>query len=117
MNRLSTIARKNQLFDEILDADEAAKAKVTAETPFGQRGFFHDSPLSARRAFGPEAEIVKMDDYVQNYFKDGVLVNRLSNTYTTKEIAEGFTNVSKIQDFMRGETGGPVGKTFSVGMA
>jgi hypothetical protein len=113
MNRLSTIARKNQLFDEILDADEAAKAKVTAETPFGQRGFFHDSPLSARRAFGPEAEIVKMDDYVQNYFKDGVLVNRLSNTYTTKEIAEGFTNVSKIQDFMRGETGGPVGKTFS----
>ena len=53
MNRLSVVARKNQLFDEILD-DEAAKAKVTAETPFGQRGFFHDSPLSARRAFGPE---------------------------------------------------------------
>ena len=113
MNRLSTIARKNQLFDEILDADEIAKANVKQNTPFGQRGFFHDSPLSARRAFGPEADIVKMDDYVQNYFKDGVLVNRLSNTYTTKEIAEGFTNVSKIQDFMRGETGGPIGKTFS----
>ena len=44
-----------------------------------------------------------MDDYVQNYFKDGVLVNRLSNTYTTRDIAEGFTNVSKIQDFMRGD--------------
>ena len=113
MNRLSTIARKNQLFDEILDADEIAKANVKQNTPFGQRGFFHDSPLSARRAFGPEADIVKMDDYVQNYFKDGVLVNRLSNTYTTKEIAEGFTNVSKVQDFMRGETGGPIGKTFS----
>ena len=69
--------------------------------------------MAAKRAFGPEADIVKMDDYVQEYFKDGVLVNRLSGTYTTKEIAEGFTNVSKIQDFMRGESGGPVGKTFS----
>ena len=54
-----------------------------------------------------------MDDYVKEYFKDGVLVNRLSNTYTTREIAEGFTNVSKIQDFMRGDTGGALGKTFS----
>ena len=53
-----------------------------------------------------------MDDYVEEYFKDGVL-NRLSNTYTTREIAEGFTNVSKIQDFMRGDTGGALGKTFS----
>ena len=113
MNRLSTVARKNQLFDEILDVDDAMKAKATAETPFGQRGFFHDSPLSARRAFGPTPEIVKMDDYVKNYFKDGVLVNRLSNTYTTKEIAESFTNVSKVQDFMRGETGGALGKSFS----
>ena len=112
-NRLSTIARKNQLFDEILDADQIAKDAVKADTPYGQRGFFHDSPLSARRAFGPNAEIVKMDDYVQNYFKDGVLVNRLSNTYTTRDIAEGFTNVSKIQDFMRGDTGGALGKTFS----
>ena len=47
-----------------------------------------------------------MDEYVEEYFKDGVLINRLSNTYTTREIAEGFTNVSKIQNFMRGETGG-----------
>ena len=113
MNRLSVIARKNQLFDEILDVDDAMKAKATAETPMGQRGFFHDSPLTAKRAFGPEADIVKMDNYVQNYFKDGVLVNRLSGTYTTREIAEGFTNVSKIQDFMRGETGGALGKSFS----
>ena len=55
MNRLSTIARKNQLFDEILEADEIAKANVKQNTPFGQRGFFHDSPLAAKRAFGPEA--------------------------------------------------------------
>jgi hypothetical protein len=112
-NRLSAIARKNQLFDEILEVDEAMKAAAKSDTPLGQRGFFHDSPLSAKRAFGPEAEIVKMDDYVKEYFKEGVLVNRLSNTYTTREIAEGFTNVSKIQDFMRGDTGGALGKTFS----
>ena len=113
MNKLSVIARKNQLFDEILDADDIAKANVKTDTAFGQRGFFHDSPLSAKRAFGPEADIVKMDDYVKDYFKEGVLVNRLSGTYTTREIAEGFTNVSKMQDFMRGESGGALGKTFS----
>ena len=113
MNRLSTVARKNQLFDEILDTDDVMKAAAKSDTPLGQRGFFHDSPLAAKRAFGPEADVVKMDDYVQNYFKDGVLINRLAGTYTTREIAEGFTNVSKLQDFMRGETGGPLGKTFS----
>ena len=113
MNRLSTVARKNQLFDEILDTDDVMKSAVKSDTPYGQRGFFHDSPLAAKRAFGPEADVVKMDDYVQNYFKDGVLINRLAGTYTTREIAEGFTNVSKLQDFMRGETGGPLGKTFS----
>ncbi len=113
MNRLSVVARKNQLFDEILDADNAMKAVAKADTPSGQRGFFHSTPLAARRAFGPNPEIVPMDDYVKEYFKDGVLVNRLSNTYTTREIAESFTNVSKVQDFMRGETGGALGKTFS----
>ena len=106
-------ARKNQLFDEILDVDDAMKAKATAETPFGQRGFFHSSPLAAKRAFGNQAEIVKMDDYVQEYFKDGVLVNRLQGMYTTRAIAEGFSNVSKLQEFMRGDTGGALGKTFS----
>jgi len=114
MNRLSAIARKNQLFDEILDVDDAMKAKATADTPPGQRGFFHSTPLAAKRAFGPNADVVKMDDYVKEYFKDGVLINRLSNTYTTKEIAEGFTNTSQVQNFMRGDTGGVLGKTFSM---
>ena len=113
MNRLSSVARKNQLFDEILDSDQIAKDATKTDTPFGQRGFFHDSPLSAKRAFGPEADVVKMDEYVKDYFKEGVLVNRLSGTYTTREIAEGFTNVSKMQDFMRGESGGALGKSFS----
>ncbi len=83
------------MFDEILDADQVAKDAVKSDTALGQRGFFHDSPLAAKRAFGPEADVVKMDDYVKDYFKEGVLVNRLSGTYTTREIAEGFTNVSK----------------------
>src|SRR5210317_150088 len=115
MNRLSTIARKNQLFDEILDTDDAMKAAAKSDRPLGQRGFFHGSPLIAKRAFGPEADIVPMDDYVKEYFKDGVLINRLANTYTTREIAEGFTNVSNIQNWMRGEAEGQgaLGKTFS----
>ena len=117
MNRLSTIARKNQLFDEILDVDDVMKAAAKSDTPLGQRGFFHASPLIAKRAFGPNADIVPMDDYVKEYFKDGVLINRLANTYTTREIAEGFTNVSNIQNWMRGEAEGQgaLGKTFSWG--
>ena len=115
VNRLSVVARKNQLFDEVLDTDEAMKAATKADTPPGQRGFFHSTPLEARRAFGdiPGDEIVKIDPYVKEYFKDGVLVNRLQGMYTTRAIAEGFSNVSKLQEFMRGDTGGALGKTFS----
>ena len=65
MNKLSVIARKNQLFDEILDVDDAMKAAAKSDTPLGQRGFFHGSPVIAKRAFGPEADIVPMDDYVK----------------------------------------------------
>ena len=51
--------------------------------------------------------LVKMDDYVKEYFKDGVLINRLSGTYTTKEIAEGFTNVHLMyKRILRGEAKG-----------
>ena len=106
MNRLSGIARKNQLFDEILDVDDAMKAKATLDTAPGQRGFFHSTPLAAKRAFGTQSDIVKMDDYVKEYFKDGVLINRLSGTYTTKEIAEGFTSSANLQNWMRGEAKG-----------
>ena len=115
VNRLSVVARKNQMFDEILEVDDAMKAATKSDTPAGQRGFFHSTPLEAKRAFGdiPNSEIVKIDPYVKDYFKDGVLVNRLQGTYTTKAIAEGFTNVSKLQEFMRGDTGGALGKTFS----
>ena len=112
MNRLGTIARKNQLFDEILDVDEALKAATTKDTPAGARGFFFSSTLDARRAL-PNQDIVKIDPYVQEYFKDGVLVNRLQGMYTTKDIAEAFGNASKVSEWMRGEGGNAFTRTAS----
>jgi hypothetical protein len=113
MNRLSVIARKNQMYDDILNADLIAKSKVTAETPLGKRGFFHDSELEAQTAFGTNVKIVPIDKYIANDFKGGGTINALQNKWTTETIAEGFSNTSKIQEFMRGETGGTLGKTFS----
>jgi hypothetical protein len=112
INKLSTIARKNQLFDEILNTDDAMKAAAKVDTPFGQRGFFFDSKKDALRNL-PNNEIVKMDNYVKEYFKDGVLINRLQGKYTTKEIAEAFSNSSRISQFMRGETDSAFANTVS----
>jgi len=112
INRLGTIARKNQLFDEIFDADQALKAAVTKETPAGSKGFFFSSPLEARRAL-PNNEIVKIDPYVQEYFRDGVLINRLQGMYTTKDIAEAFGNASRVSQWMRGESGNAFTRTAS----
>jgi hypothetical protein len=104
VGRLSMIARKNQLFDEILDTDQRLKDAATVTTPVGSRGFFFSTPLDARKAL-PNTEIVKMDDYVKEYFQDGVLINRLQGQYTSKEIAEAFSNASKVSEWMRGEKG------------
>ena len=104
VGRLSMIARKNQLFDEILDTDQRLKDAATLATPPGSRGFFFSTPLDARKAL-PNTEIVKMDDYVKEYFQDGVLINRLQGQYTSKEIAEAFSNASKVSEWMRGEKG------------
>jgi hypothetical protein len=105
IGKLSAIARKNQLFDEILNVDDVMKTSVTKDTPYGQRGFFFDSKSEARRNL-PNSDIVKIDPYVKEYFNDGVLINRLQGKYTTKEIAESFNNSSKLTEFMRGESGG-----------
>jgi len=51
INRLGSVARKNELFDQILDVDEALKAARTPETPPGQRGFFFDTKLEAQKNF------------------------------------------------------------------
>ena len=94
-NRLSTIARKNQFFDDILDEDQRLKDIATVNTPVGQRGFFFANPKDARSAL-PNQEIVKIDPYVKEYFTDVVLINRLQGQYTSKEIAEAFSNASKV---------------------
>jgi len=109
MNRLGVIARKNQVFDEILEIDDAMKAKATADTPPGQRGFFFESPMMARRAM-PNNDIVKIDPYVAEYFKDGVLVNRLQGMYTTKDIAEAFGSAGRVSNFMQKEATTEFGK-------
>ena len=114
MNRLGTIARKNQLFDEILEIDDAMKAKATVDTPPGQRGFFFESPMMARRAM-PNNEIVKIDPYVAEYFKDGILVNRLSGMYTTKDIAEAFGSAGRVSNFMQKEAKTEFGQMASWG--
>ena len=66
MNRLSVIARKNEMYENILNADLIAKSKVTAETPFGKRGFFHDSELDAQAAFGTNVKIVPLNKYIKS---------------------------------------------------
>jgi len=114
VNRLSMIARKNQLFDDILDVDAALKEAVTSATPPGSRGFFFANPLDARRAL-PNQDIVKIDPYVQEYFKDGVLINRLQGMHTSRDIAEAFGNSAKVSQWMRGETGGKFGRFASFG--
>ena len=106
MARLSTITRRGEMFQDMLTADKSIKSAINATTPYGQRGFFHATPLAAKQAFGPSSTVVKMPEGMQKYFPDEAL-------YTTEDIAEGFSSVSKLQDFMRGETGGPIGKTFS----
>jgi len=113
MNRLSIIARKNEMYDEILKVDQALKAGITDATRVGDRGFFHDTPLEAERAFGKNVDIVKIDNYIKDDVKGSPIVNSLIGKFTTKDIAEGFTNSAKIQDFMRGETGGTLGRTAS----
>jgi len=112
INRLSTIARKNQLFDEILDVDQKLKDAATSATAPGSKGFFFANPLDARKAL-PNTEIVKIDDYVKEYFTDGVLINRLQGQHTSKEIAEAFSNASKVSEWMRGERGNFAARTAS----
>jgi hypothetical protein len=113
MNRLSVIARKNEMYDEILKVDQALKAGITDATRVGDRGFFHDTPLEAERAFGKNVDIVKIDKYIKDDVKGSPIVNSLMGKFTTRDIAEGFTNTAKLQDFMRGETGGNLGRTAS----
>ena len=113
ITKLSSIARRNEMYEQMVVNDQLVKSTITKDTPLGKRGFFHDSKLDAMGAFGPNSKIVKIDDYVKNDFKGSPVVNALQGKWTTESIAEGFSNTSKIQDFMRGENQGPLGKTMS----
>ena len=55
MSRLSIITRRGQMFEEMLNADKAIKSNINSTTPYGQRGFFHSSPIAAKEAFGSNA--------------------------------------------------------------
>jgi hypothetical protein len=113
VTKLSAVARRNEMYERMVIDDQVIKANVTKDTPLGKKGFFHDRKLDAIDAFGPNVKIVQIDNYVKNDFKGSPVVNALQGKWTTEAIAEGFSNTSKIQDFMRGENLGPLGKTLS----
>tara|TARA_Y100001963_G_scaffold153370_1_gene240008 strand:+ start:1165 stop:5022 length:3858 start_codon:yes stop_codon:yes gene_type:complete len=99
MTKLSTIARKNELFERLAKQDDAVKAKVNKNTPVGARGFFFDEPLDAQAAL-PNQEIVALDDYLKPFFKDEFTVNPLSGKFTTKAIAEALGDSEKTLKFL-----------------
>ena len=113
MNRLSIIARKNEMYGDILKVDQDLKAAIKDTTQIGDRGFFHDSPLEAERAFGKNVEIVKLDNYIKDDVKGSPIVNSLVGKFTTKDIAEGFSSSTKLQDWMRGDSGNRLERTAS----
>jgi hypothetical protein len=99
MARLSGIARRNQLLENLAARDEIVKAAVKpGVTEAGEKGFFFTADevksLKAERAL-PNQEIVELDDYLAPFFKDEYVVNPLQGMYTSKAIAEGLGDSSK----------------------
>ena len=99
IQRLSAVARKNQLFDKLANDDLAVKRKVTPETPAGEKGFFFDNEAVAERAL-PYQDIVKLDDYVAPFFKDEYAVNPLAGKFTSKDIAQALGDSQKSLKFL-----------------
>ena len=99
MTKLSSIARKNELFERLAKQDDAVKAKVTKNTPAGARGFFFDDPLEASAAL-PNQDIVELDKYLLPFFKDEFTVNPLQGKFTSKAIAEGLGDSSRALKFL-----------------
>jgi hypothetical protein len=115
MTKLSSIARKNELFDRIAKNDDAIKKAVTRDTPAGARGFFFDDALEAAEAL-PNQEIVELDKYLTSFFRDEFTVNPLAGKFTTKAIAEGLGDSSRALKFLfearEGATGVEKGLTW-----
>jgi hypothetical protein len=99
MTKLSSIARKNELFERLAKQDEAVQKAVTKNTPAGARGFFFDDPLKASAAL-PNQDIVELDKYLLPFFKDEFTVNPLQGKFTSKAIAEGLGDSSKALKFL-----------------
>jgi len=99
MTKLSSIARKNELFERLAKQDDAVKAGVTKNTPAGARGFFFDDPLEASAAL-PNQDIVELDKYLLPFFKDEFTVNPLQGKFTSKAIAEGLGDSSRALKFL-----------------
>jgi len=99
MTKLSSIARKNELFERLAKQDEAVQKAVTKNTPAGARGFFFDDPLKASAAL-PNQDIVELDKYLLPFFRDEFTVNPLAGKFTSKAIAEGLGDSSKALKFL-----------------
>jgi hypothetical protein len=101
MARLSGVARRNELLENLAKADDQIKSAVASGTKAagpGEEGFFFTldevKNLKAERAL-PNQEIVPLDDYLSPFFKDEFAVNPLQGLYTSKAIAEGLGDSSK----------------------
>ena len=101
MARLSGVARRNELLENLAKNDSAVKRAVASGAKAGgagEEGFFFTldevKNLKAERAL-PNQEIVALDDYLAPFFKDEFAVNPLQGLYTSKPIAEGLGDSSK----------------------
>jgi hypothetical protein len=103
MTKLSGVARKNELLQNLATNDAVVKAAVTEGTEAGNRGFFFNADevknLTAERAL-PNQEIVKLDDYLSPFFKDDYAVNPLQGLYTSKSIATALGDSQKAFKFL-----------------
>ena len=98
MTKLSGVARKNQLFDELAKQNDELISQ-------GQRGFFYESPQAAQSAL-PYQDIVALDEYLLPFFKGEYAINPLQGMYTSKAVAEGLGNAQNFGKFLRGERAG-----------
>ena len=103
MAKLSAVARRNELLENIAKQDSIIKASVGPGSEAGEKGFFFTGDevknLTAEKAL-PNQDIVKLDDYLSPFFKDDYVVNPLQGLYTSKPIAEAFGEASNSFKFL-----------------
>ena len=94
---LSTIAKRSELIDDILKANDDAIANKTTQL------FYTDKNEAIKQlGAGGLNTIVALDEYLKPMFKDGVLLNRLKGLFTNKETAEAFDSVNRLSDWFVG---------------